>query len=83
MGGLIGRLTDKAAIHYRMLNTSKGYSAQGLRALLDRDIYRKVMMEQMKKTKNLTILESRFVLYNVVSKTLLLMKEKTGYLKSN
>jgi tRNA uridine 5-carboxymethylaminomethyl modification enzyme len=45
MGGLIGRLTDKAAIHYRMLNTSKGYSAQGLRALLDRDIYRKVMME--------------------------------------
>lgn len=83
MGGLIGRLTDKAAIHYRMLNTSKGYSAQGLRALLDRDIYRKVMMEQMKKTKNLTILESRFVLYNVVSKTLLLMKEKAGYLKSN
>ena len=43
MGGLIGRLTDKAATHYRMLNTSKGYSAQGLRALLDRDIYRKAM----------------------------------------
>ena len=81
MGGLIGRLTDKAATHYRMLNTSKGYSAQGLRALLDRDIDRKVMIEQMKKTKNLTILESRSVLNNLVSKTLLSMKEKRGYLK--
>ena len=81
MGGLIGRLTDMAATHYRMLNTSKGYSAQGLRALLDRDVYRKAMIEQMKKTKNLTIMESRFTFYNVALKTLLLIKEKKGYPK--
>lgn len=59
MGGLIGRLTDKAAIHYRMLNTSKGYSAQGLHALLDRDIYRNAMIQEIKSAKNLTILEAR------------------------
>lgn len=58
MGGLIGRLSDKAATHYRMLNTSKGYSAQGLRALLDRDIYRKVMIEEITNTKHLSILEA-------------------------
>ncbi len=44
MGGLIGKLSDKASTHYRMLNTSKGYSTQGLRALLDRDIYRSSMI---------------------------------------
>lgn len=48
MGGLIGSLTDKAATHYRMLNTSKGYSAQGLHALLDRDIYRRAMIQEIK-----------------------------------
>jgi len=49
----MGRLTDLSATHYRMLNTSKGYSAQGLRALLDRDLYRQYMLEYITKTPNL------------------------------
>jgi tRNA U34 5-carboxymethylaminomethyl modifying enzyme MnmG/GidA len=61
MGGLIGRLSDRAATHYRMLNTSKGYSAQGLRALLDRDIYRRVMIEEITNAKNLAVLEARCI----------------------
>lgn len=40
----MGRLSDKAATHYRMLNTSKGFSAQGLRAIIDRDIYKVNML---------------------------------------
>jgi len=40
LGGLIGKISDLSATHYRMLNASKGYSAQGLRALIDRDLYR-------------------------------------------
>lgn len=55
MGGLIGRLTDTAATHYRMLNTSKGFSAQGLRALLDRDVYRQNMLKEMQNSPNLQI----------------------------
>jgi tRNA U34 5-carboxymethylaminomethyl modifying enzyme MnmG/GidA len=61
MGGLIGRLSDRAATHYRMLNTSKGYSAQGLRALLDRDIYRRVMIEEITNAKNFAVLEVRCI----------------------
>lgn len=42
-----------------MLNASKGYSAQGLRALIDRDLYRENMYSKLKQTKNLTIYEGR------------------------
>jgi tRNA U34 5-carboxymethylaminomethyl modifying enzyme MnmG/GidA len=59
MGGLIGKLSDLAATHYRMLNTSKGYSTQGLRALLDREIYRTSMIAAMRSCDNLSIIEAR------------------------
>ena len=46
MGGLIGKVSDMSATHYRMLNESKGYSAQGLRALIDRDLYKSNMQNE-------------------------------------
>ena len=57
LGGLIGKVSDMASIHYRMLNESKGYSAQGLRALIDRDLYKKHMQDKLAATENLSILE--------------------------
>ncbi len=59
LGGLIAKISDKSATHYRMLNQSKGYSAQGLRALIDRDLYRQNMFETLLKTPNLSIIEGR------------------------
>ena len=46
-----------AAIHYRMLNQSKGFSAQGLRALIDRDLYKEHMQAKLAETDNLEIIE--------------------------
>lgn len=59
LGGLIGKVSDLSATHYRMLNASKGFSAQGLRALIDRDRYRHHMLAALQRTHNLTILEGR------------------------
>lgn len=39
MDGLIGRAADRAAIHYRMLNASKGKAVQGPRVQADRSLY--------------------------------------------
>src|SRR6187399_1490393 len=38
--GLIARAADEAAIHYRMLNSSKGTAVQGPRVQADRRRYR-------------------------------------------
>lgn len=39
LDGLIGRAADASAIHYRMLNRSKGAAVQGPRVQADRQIY--------------------------------------------
>ena len=38
MGGAMGRLTDKAGIHFRQLNTSKGRAVRSSRAQVDRQL---------------------------------------------
>lgn len=37
LGGIIGVVSDKAAIHFRLLNESKGFASRGPRAQEDRE----------------------------------------------
>lgn len=56
LDGLMGRIIDKAGIHYKMLNESKGPAVWGPRAQADRQLYRKAMFDELSNYPNLTIL---------------------------
>lgn len=56
LDGLMARIIDKAGIHYKMLNESKGPAVWGPRAQADRQLYKKAMFEELSKYPNLTIL---------------------------
>jgi tRNA uridine 5-carboxymethylaminomethyl modification enzyme len=54
--GLIARAADDAAIHYRMLNASKGAAVQGPRIQADRMLFRASIQRQLAATPNLSII---------------------------
>ncbi len=55
--GLIGRAADAAAIHYRMLNRSKGSAVQGPRVQADRRLYAAAIQTMLGKLASLSIIE--------------------------
>jgi len=55
--GLIGRAADAAAIHYRMLNLSKGTAVQGPRIQADRKLYKAAIHRMLDGQDHLTIVE--------------------------
>ncbi len=55
LDGVMGRITDKAGLQFRMLNQSKGPAVRGPRAQCDRQLYRDAMRAEMEATPNLTI----------------------------
>tara|TARA_Y100000992_G_scaffold264338_1_gene201044 strand:- start:654 stop:2501 length:1848 start_codon:yes stop_codon:yes gene_type:complete len=50
LGGVICKIGDKSAIHYRVLNLSKGPAVWGVRAQIDRDQYCLNMKKYIKST---------------------------------
>lgn len=58
LGGEMGVNADKAAIHKRMLNESKGPAVHSLRAQMDKVKYHEYMKTTLEKQKNLDILQS-------------------------
>ncbi len=57
LDGLMGRVTDDAAIQYRMLNRRKGPAVRGPRTQADRRLYRESMQENIKSINNLDVIE--------------------------
>jgi len=51
LGGVMCKIGDKSAIHYRVLNLSKGPAVWGVRAQIDRDLYSQNMKKFIKSSK--------------------------------
>ncbi|TAL67167.1 MAG: tRNA uridine-5-carboxymethylaminomethyl(34) synthesis enzyme MnmG [Bacteroidetes bacterium] len=56
LGGAMGMLTDKAGIHFKMLNKSKGPAVWSPRAQIDKDLYPQYALQLLSRTKNLTLI---------------------------
>ena len=56
--GLIGRAADDAAVHYRMLNASKGAAVQGPRIQADRKLFKASIQTQLAGLENIHIIEA-------------------------
>ena len=57
LDGVMGRVIDRAGIHYRILNASKGAAVHGPRAQADRKLYRNAMQDVLANYANLSIIE--------------------------
>lgn len=53
LGGIMGRVADRAGIQFRLLNRSRGRAVQSPRAQADRALYRKDMRQTLEGTPNL------------------------------
>lgn len=57
LDGVCGRICDKSGIHYKVLNRAKGPAVWGLRAQIDRKMYKQNMQKEILNTPGLTVRE--------------------------
>src|SRR6187399_3291953 len=58
LDGVMGRVTDRAGIQFRLLNRSKGPAVRGPRAQADRKLYRAAMQGEIREQNNLCVVEA-------------------------
>ena len=57
LGGFMARAADRAGIHFRILNGSKGPAVRATRAQADRALYRAVIRHELENQANLTLFQ--------------------------
>ena len=55
--GIMARCADRAAIHLKVLNSSKGPAVRATRAQADRGLYKKAVQKELKNLEHLEIVE--------------------------
>ena len=57
LGGVMGRLADRAGIQFKILNRSRGPAVWGPRAQCDKALYSRLAAETLRETPNLRLVE--------------------------
>lgn len=57
LGGFMGRAADRAGIHFRVLNGSKGPAVRATRAQADRALYKKIVRSKLESQPNLSLFQ--------------------------
>jgi len=57
LGGVMAQAADKAGIHFRTLNASKGPAVRATRAQADRVLYKKAIREMVENQENLSLFQ--------------------------
>ena len=70
LGGLMARATDKAGIHYRVLNSTKGQAVRATRVQTDRELYKAAIQNFLSYSANLTIKEDSVVDLDIKNSTI-------------
>nr|XP_034965502.1 protein MTO1 homolog, mitochondrial isoform X2 [Zootoca vivipara] len=58
LDGLCARICDRSGVHYKVLNKCKGPAVWGLRAQIDRELYKEHMQKEILQTPLLTVCEA-------------------------
>lgn len=57
LGGVMAKVSDKAGIQFRVLNSRKGPAVRATRAQIDRKLYKAAVLEEFDKLENLLIFQ--------------------------
>ena len=61
LGGEMGRIADRTAVHFRLLNASKGPAVRSSRFQCDKQLYRLAMKTVVEKAPHLHLRQGRFL----------------------
>ncbi len=79
LGGEMGRIADKTALHFRMLNASKGPAVHSSRVQCDKQEYRLAMKAVVERQKNLHIRQGMVEQLVIEGKEIKGVLDQTGY----
>jgi tRNA uridine 5-carboxymethylaminomethyl modification enzyme len=82
LGGEMGKIADKTAVHFRMLNASKGPAVHSSRVQCDKQLYRLTMKGTLENQENLQIRQGMVESLVIEGNEIKGVVDQTGYFYS-